>query len=65
MAIKDTIIYQVRLTQPERDALRRLAAETGRTRANVVRSLILLAASDNSYRRALGELPQPERELNA
>lgn len=54
-----TRIYPIKLTDPERDELTRLAALTGRTRANVVRSLIRLAVADPDTARKLGELPQP------
>ena len=57
-------LYQIRLTQPERDALTRLAKLTGRTRANVIRRMIRAAADDPAYLRLLGALPLTEEERN-
>lgn len=62
-------LYQVWLTPAEHDELRRLAEQTGRNRANVLKSLIRLAAAEPATLARLGSLPpaldlkpaQPER----
>lgn len=48
-----SMTFSVRLTQAEREALKRLAQETGRTPAGVLRRLLALADLPEN-RRALG-----------
>jgi len=48
----------VRIPTEIKTTLDRLAQETGRSRSNVVRSLLVLAAQDPANVRKLGELPQ-------
>lgn len=55
--ILDTFL-NIRITPDEKELLDRLAQETGRSRSNVARGLILLAVKDPKTIRALGELPR-------
>lgn len=55
--ILDTFL-NIRITPDEKELLDRLALETGRSRSNVARGLILLAVKDPATLRALGELPR-------
>lgn len=51
-------IYSIRLSDRERRALARLAQESGRPQAQVIRRLILAAAMDPRSMQALGNLSE-------
>lgn len=57
-----TRIFPIKLTDPERDDLGRLAAMTGRSRPNVIRTLLRLALNDPEVTRKLGEMPPSTTE---